>query len=529
VVVARWIVAALVAAGGAVMLVSTASPALQSRLRALEDVVPLPLVELGHLGAAAAGLLLLTIARGLARGYRAALRSTMLLLAVAGVAAVLKGLDWEVTALMALLSAALASQSALFDRPSHGAWLERRDVAFAAAVLIVFVLFGAFAHRLTLHTIDRWSHVGYHVESARFLRTARGLALGVAAAGAYVLFRVPVRFSRLGEARTEQALALHARLGHDSTPLMVANGDKDVFFFDDRGLCLYRTVGPYAAVLSDPTLASADLRNEFLDAFFAHCAEIDRRPLFYQVSLDWIPPLHDRGFDFFKLGEEAVVSLDRFTLEGSAGKMNRQLLRRGERDGLAFSILAPGEVASRLPELREVSDDWLRAKAVRERQFSIGFFDERYLQRFPCAVVTFQGAAIVAFANLLEGPGLEELSVDLMRYRASAPRGVMDYLFTALLLQGKQAGYQRFNLGMAPLSSVGQAREAHLRERLAHLLFQPGETWYNFQGLRAYKEKFDPEWRPRYMAYERAWEWAAAITHVSALIAGGWPRILRGA
>ena len=102
----------------------------------------------------------------------------------------------------------------------------------------------------------------------------------------------------------------------------------------------------------------------------------------------------------------------------------------------------------------------------------------------------------------------------------------MDFLFVSLFFHGKEQGYRRFNLGMAPLASVGQFHGAHVRERLANLLFQHGENWYNFQGLRFYKEKFDPDWTPRYMAYQNAWEWPAAITNVSALVAGGWQKVV---
>ena len=239
--------------------------------------------------------------------------------------------------------------------------------------------------------------------------------------------------------------------------------------------------------------------------------------------------LHDRGYDFFQLGEEAHVLLDRVTLEGHAGKMYRQVLRRAERDGLRFRILQPAEVAGRIAELRAISDEWLGAKKLTERQFSIGFFDDDYLRRFRCAVVEEPGGSgrILAFANLLEGPACRELSVDLMRYRSDGP-SVMDFLVVSLLLHGKTARYHQFNLGMAPLASVGEQRGAHARERLARLLFQRGEQWYNFQGLRFYKEKFDPEWAPRYMAYQDAWEWPVAIAYVSALIAGGWANILYG-
>ncbi|PYR61654.1 MAG: hypothetical protein DMF85_01645, partial [Acidobacteria bacterium] len=90
----------------------------------------------------------------------------------------------------------------------------------------------------------------------------------------------------------------------------------------------------------------------------------------------------------------------------------------------------------------------------------------------------------------------------------------------------KEQRYQRFNLGMAPLASVGQTKGAHPRERLARLLFQHGEHWYNFQGLRYFKQKFDPDWQPRYMCYQSAWEWPVAIAYVSAPIAGGWTKIV---
>src|SRR6185295_16016961 len=93
--IARRVVAGLVGGGGVLIMLSSASPALYARLPLLERFIPLPLVEAGHVAAALAGLLLLVLARGLGRGYRAALRFTLVLLTVAGCAAILKGLDWE--------------------------------------------------------------------------------------------------------------------------------------------------------------------------------------------------------------------------------------------------------------------------------------------------------------------------------------------------------------------------------------------------------------------------------------------------
>src|SRR4029079_15240871 len=97
---------------------------------------------------------------------------------------------------------------------------------------------------------------------------------------------------------------------------------------------LSRAIGPYLMVCADPVVACAADRASFLEALFDLASDLDRRPLFYQVSLDWIPLLHDRGYNFFKLGEEAIVPLDRVTDAGHAGKGTRQVLRRAERDGV---------------------------------------------------------------------------------------------------------------------------------------------------------------------------------------------------
>jgi phosphatidylglycerol lysyltransferase len=523
--VARRVIAGLVGGAGALIILSSASPALHARLIVLERIVPLPLVEAGQLTAAVAGLLLLALARGLARGYSAAFKSAMGLLLLAGFASLLKGLDWEESVALTLVAAAAWSQAGLFTRPSEGDWLEWTDLGLGFAALLLFVVFGTFTHHIGAAVLERWDTFGYHHQAARFLRTAASMTMALLAVSLYVFFRAPVRFERPPEGAIARALEANRAYGTGTTPMMVAVGDKSVFFDADTGFCLYRTIGPYLVVFSDPVVRGATraARQAFLDALFAHARDLDRRPLFYQMSVDWIPQLHDCGYHLFKLGEEACVPLSRLTLEGRAGKMHRQILRRAERDGLAFRIMPPAEVRLRLGELAALSDDWLRAKHLVERQFSIGYFDPAYIARFPCAVVHEASGAqrLLGFANLLEGPGQVELSVDLMRY-GSGRSGVMDFLILSLLLYGREAGYQTFNLGMAPLASVGEHRGAHLRERLVGLAFRRGEHWYNFQGVRFYKQKFDPEWQPRYMAYQSAWEWSVALANVSALIAGSW-------
>ena len=141
--------------------------------------------------------------------------------------------------------------------------------------------------------------------------------------------------------------------------------------------------------------------------------------------------------------------------------------------------------------------------------------------------VVEEAGRVVAFATVWPGPGGTELSVDLMRYRPDAPRNVMEALLLHLMHWGKAQGYQRFNLGMAPLSGLEVSAIAPVWTRIGNWLFQRGEALYNFQGLRTYKEKFHPSWEPRYLAYPGGLNLPRITADVSALIARGYRGIFR--
>jgi phosphatidylglycerol lysyltransferase len=523
----RGALATLVGGAGVMLLLSAASPATVHRLRRIEDWLPLSLVEASHIIATATGVLLLVLARGLGKGYRTAHRVAVAAATLGAVAALLKGFDVEEAIVLAGAVGLLIAQAPLFRLPSHGDWLGWRGVGVLVVAVFLFIGFGLATHdpdALGSFSLFEFAH---RAEVARFVRGAALLGLATVAGGLAVLLRSPATFVAPGDETVRRALALHGRFGRDTNALLLANRDKTIWFDDDDdGFCLTREVGPYLVVYADPVVRPGD-ESALLDRVIALSNEHDRRPLFYQVSASWIPPLHDRGFHFFKLGEEARVDLRTFTISGNAGKALRHTMNRAEKAGLTFSVVPAVAVGELLDELRRVSDAWLEAKDAHEKQFSVGFFDAAYLTTFPCAVVRDAAGTIVAFANLLLGPSGGELSVDLMRHVPDAPVGTMDFLFVRLFEWGRAAGYATFNLGMAPLSTVGTVRGARASERVANVFFRHGEQWYNFQGLRQYKEKFHPHWQPRYLAYADAWDLMRAMANVSALIAGGWGSVLR--
>ncbi|HSE43580.1 MAG TPA: phosphatidylglycerol lysyltransferase domain-containing protein, partial [Acidobacteriota bacterium] len=172
------------------------------------------------------------------------------------------------------------------------------------------------------------------------------------------------------------------------------------------------------------------------------------------------------------------------------------------------------------PVFKEISESWLIEKRTREKGFSLGFFNEDYLLNFPAGIVR-QNGKILAFVNIWQSSTKEELSVDLMRYTPEAPPGVMEFLFLQLMLWGKSEGYHWFNLGMAPFSGMQNHPMAPMWNKFGALLFRHGEHFYNFQGLRLYKEKFDPVWQPRYLASPAGLALPRILANVASLVSGG--------
>ena len=212
---------------------------------------------------------------------------------------------------------------------------------------------------------------------------------------------------------------------------------------------------------------------------------------FYQTRPETLPVYLDMGLMPLKLGEHATVVLSTFSLEGSRRKSMRNVLARGERDGLRLEIVPQAQVPSMLDELRIISDAWLSHKNTREKRFSLGSFSNDYLRHFDIAVIR-QHDLTVAFANLLHTNVRHEASIDLMRHSPDAPENTMMFLLLNLILHFKAEGYDGFSLGMAPLSGMETHPLAPLWHRIGHLLYNRGEHFYNFHGLRAFKEKFDP-------------------------------------
>ncbi|CAN5419066.1 bifunctional lysylphosphatidylglycerol flippase/synthetase MprF [soil metagenome] len=524
---------------GALTLISAVTPAFADRLTVLQGTVSPILIDLSHFAASVIGFLLLLLAAGLWRRRRGAYWTALAALVAGAVFALLKGLDWEEAVELLAVAALLIPCKPAFDRrsrlvePLRPAWLILLTTAVIAAVWL-----GFFAYRDVDYTDELWWSFLTDRQASGFLRAVAVLCILTLAIAAVSLLSSPGSVRRRLANPNDRQKALTALAGADrATPeaWLAALGDKTILFSPSgESFLSYRVRGRRWIAMGEPA-GRKDERLDLLWAFAELADSYGGSPVFYSVGEAVLADLATMGLAVRKVGETAVVEVSAFTLEGKSRQNLRTAINRAEREGASFAVLPPGSASVIADALKAVSDAWLEDHNGDEKAFSLGRFDPAYLDLTPLAVVrqTVEGSdpakegRIVAFANLLPGAGeAREVAIDLMRHAPDAPPGIMDYLFIRTIQWAGAEGYAGFDLGMAPLAGLEDRRGAPVFGRVGALVFEEGGALYGFQGLRAYKSKFAPDWRPRFIAAPASTPLALALLDVALLTSGGWPGLL---
>jgi len=516
------ILAILVFLSGVVLLFSGATPEIDTRLEHMGFLVPHRLIDASHFGASLIGVLCLLLAQGLRRRLSAAWLLTTVLLLVGAVLSLLKGFDWEEASILVFTAALLALFRRSFYRPSRLLELPFSPVYLVASACAVgaSIWLLLFAYQDVPYNHQLWWQFTLDADAPRALRAAMGSAVLLVIVALTWLLRTARPVIHLPD--EQELLRASAILQASDQPDggLALTGDKALLFHPDgAAFLMYARRGRSLVALYDP-IGPAQERAEMIWQFRDLCDVHHARPVFYQVRAENLPFYMDIGLTAIKLGEEARVDLRRFDLEAKGKEMKdlRYTWNRGGRDGLTLEVHEPGQAP--MDELKVISDAWLSGKNVREKGFSLGRFSLDYLKHFRIALIRFQGKP-VAFANLLETHSNELASLDLMRAHPEAPKLTMEFMMVGLILHYKSHDYARFSLGMVPLSGLQPRRGAPLTQRLGSMVFQRGEQLYNFQGLRRFKDKFQPDWEPRYMAVPAGLDPLVALADTAALIAGG--------
>lgn len=512
----------LVFIAGAGLLLSGSLPSVPSRLNLLRDVIPLSLLETSHLLNSVIGVGLLIVAQGLFRRLQSAYQISLVLLIMGIVVSLGKGLDFEESIFLAIITIIIwvsrdefYRRAALMEQPLSFNWLLTIIAVVAASIWL-----GLFVHQHVEYRDALWWKFAFNADAPRMLRGILVSTLTIAAFGLHRLTR-PASPSPQPATENDLIKAKHIiALSSSASANVALSGDKRFLFHpSNEAFIMYQVSGDSWISMGDPVGNAAQFESlvwQFRELTH-HYAD---RCVFYQVSEQYLPLYIDMGLSLSKLGEEARIPLKDFSLEGSHRAELRQARNKAARDHATFEVISKEQVTNILVELKLISDQWLADKTAHEKGFSIGRFQAEYLQQFDIAVIKVNDK-IVAFANLWPSGDMTELSIDLMRYSDQAPKGIMDFLFTELILYAQAQGYQWFSLGMAPLSGLDKHQLATMWNKVGNTIFRIGDNFYNFDGLRRYKEKFHPEWKPMYLAAPGGLAFPRVLIDATVLISGG--------
>lgn len=507
--------------GGIMLLFSSSIPGAAERLDILSDMLPLPFIEVSHLAAAFAGIAMLILARGLARRLQQAWAASLILFVLGAAFSIGRGLDWEDASVLLILSTVLVGfRKAFYRRPIEGiGTLSWGWLASVISIVAISIWLGFFSYRDIDYSNQLFWQFAIDGDAPRFLRASIVILIATAAAALHTAInRKAIDRKQRGEIPLAiSAIVASSNVTHAALAML---GDKQFLMSPDgRGFIMYARSGGSLIALGGP-IGPVEGDSKLAWAFHDLADRSAVRTAFYGVQPDQLPMYLDMGLVALKLGEVARVDLTAFNLDGPRRQPLRYADRRADKDGLVFEIVEAANVRPLLGELREVSDAWLQMKASCEKGFSLGYFEDDYVSRFDMAVMRWQGR-IIAFANLWGSADKSELTVDLMRHAADAPKIVMDALLTKLLLHGKSQGYRWFNLGAAPLSGLSGGRLASRWNRFGSFLYRRGQTFYRFDGLKAFKDKFDPVWTPHYFICPPGLGTIRSLFDVTTLIGGG--------
>lgn len=509
---------------GAMTLLSAATPESAERLRWLSGLAPLALIEASHFFSSIAGVLLLFLAFGLRDRSRPAWRATVAVLALAAIACLAKGVGLPEAVFLATAAAMLGASGSAFDRGerlgqsaiSPAGWAAMGGVVLTAAAV------GLFAYKDIPYNDQLWWTFVLQGDAPRFLRAGAGVAVACVLILAWRVTRPrPPRAEPPSPADLERAAQILA-LADDPPPEaeLVFLADKAILFTaDGQSFVQYGARGRNCIAMGEPVGPRAN-RREAIWTFREYCDRSGSTPVFYAVRRESLGDFIDCGLVASKVGEKALVDLASFSLEGKAKGNLRNTVNRGRRDGVTFEVIPPEGFDTIAEALEQVSDAWMAIHHGSEKGFSLGRFDPAYLRRFPTAVLKWEGH-IVAFANLWRTPDGRTFCVDLMRYGPQAPRNAMDMLFIELIEWGRTQGFVDLDLGMAPLAGLETHRLSPLATRIGGLVYAEGGSLYGFEGLRAFKNKFDPRWEATYIAAPSGWVLGPALADAALLSSGG--------
>ncbi|MGV8879050.1 MAG: phosphatidylglycerol lysyltransferase domain-containing protein [Sphingobacteriaceae bacterium] len=511
---------------GLVNIISVLTPALKDRVKILAEFLPKSTIDASNYLVLFTGILLIITAGFLIRGLRNAWFMALALCIFSLIGNLTKAFDYEEAMLaFTVLIALIITQKQYFVKTSRH--LQIANIGTALWTFLAVIIYGIVGfyfldkrhfnidfglREATICTFDNFTLLNNEelVPQTRFahLFLYSINLLGVCSISfVFYAFIKPYFFEKAIDANELQnAKQLVEKYGKSPVDYFKTYSDK-LFYFSPHieGFIAYRVANGFAIVLEEPVCEDhTQSKSAIVKEFEVFCAENGIKPAYYRVdetSLLWFESL---GKKSMIIGQEAVLNLDNFSLEGKERKSMRNAANSMQKNGFLTKVYEAPIKAGLLQKLKSVSDEWLESTDRNEIIFSQGMFDLDELRNQTIITLENTDEKILAFLNVIPDYAKNETTYDLIRKTEDSPRGNMDVLIIALINYSKSKGYKFLNLGLAPMSGIEKGRD--LPEKTIKYAYEKIQQFKQYKGLRDFKEKFDPEWHNKYLVYEHHYD-----------------------
>jgi phosphatidylglycerol lysyltransferase len=505
---------------GIVNIVSVITPPIHQRLRLLREYLPLNAIHASNMMVLFMGLSLLVTAAFLLRGLRNAWIIAMVLSFLSLIGHLTKALDWEEAIASTVTIITLFATVSQYRIRSSNKWMQAGFktslVSFAAVLAFGFVSF-YFIDKKHFGIDFTWQQSILHTLNSFLLVEDSSLhpvtrfgqefmwllrILGFLTWGFLLFTLIKPHFEKhiVNESYKEKAKFLLNEFGNSCTDYFKLYKDKLYFFSDvHEAFIAYRIAGSFAIVLEEP-VCSEENKIEVLKEFDSHCRKMGLKTAFYRVDENSIPWFNQLKKSNLMIGQEAILELKNFSLEGRDKKSLRNGLNSLQKKKYAVTIHNAPHNDTLISELRKVSDEWLESFQKEEFIFSQGMFDERELKQQDIITLTDEQGNIQAFLNIIPDYAEDECTYDLIRKINDAPSAAMDALILKLIEYAKAKNKLFINLGMVPMTGITQPDNT--AEQIIKLAARKIKRFKHYHGLREFKEKYATIWENKYLIYD---------------------------
>lgn len=505
---------------GFVNIISAITPPLHNRIRLLEEYLPLSTIHASNLLVLFVGLGLLMTSAFLLRGLRSAWVIALTLSSFSLLGHLSKALDYEEAIIAAVTIIVLIATTSQYRIHSSNKWmqagLKTAAISFLAVLLFGFISFyfidvrhfgvdftwqQSLVHTFkifllvedeSLYPVTKFGH-----EFIWLIRTLGFLTWGFLL---FTLIKPALHKQTASYPSREKAALLLDEFGNSAMDYFKLYKDKLLFFSDvHEAFIAYKITTGFAIVLEEPVCAPEN-KTEVLREFDHHCRKMGLKPAFYRVDEDSLPWFNQLKKQRLLIGQEAILDIAVFSLEGKDKASLRNGLNSLRKKGYTVNIHIAPHTESFILQLKKVSDEWLEHFEKEELVFSQGMFDEKELQQQDVITIKDAEEAVVAFLNIIPDYAEDECTYDLIRKTSLAPGASMDALIIRLVDYAKDHQKLFINLGLAPMTGLEQPDNT--AEQIIKLAAERIKRFQHYKGLREFKEKYATLWENKYLVYD---------------------------